>query len=179
MTSTLGFQPTLSHSISVEQLFSNAITHLRFHTTSYRPPLPSVVINHFFGTMSGADFCKFNRCLSTRLTPMGRWERALQTSPSKNNNLHSVTAASTVWDSGSIGLLLVWQSRPSQVSLICDFCSSIRNFARRGTFPASTSGFLQIPPRDGHPCLRLMLPATERIVDFHHQVIAHAGRTIG
>ena len=127
--------------------------------------------------MSGADFCKFNRCLSTRLTPMGRWERALQTSPSKNNNLHSVTAASTVWDSGSIGLLLVWQSRPSQVSLICDFCSSIRNFARRGTFPASTSGFLQIPPRDGHPCLRLMLPATERIVDFHHQVIAHVGRT--
>ena len=42
---------------------------------------------------------------------------------------------------------------------------------------ALTSGFLQIPPRDGHPCLRLTLPATERVVDFHHQVIAHAGRT--
>ena len=111
-----------------------SIIHLRFHTTSYRPPLPSVVVNHFFGTMSGADFCKFNRCLSTRLTPMGRQEHILQISSSKNNNLRSVTAASTVWDSGSIGLLLVWQSRPSQANLICDFCSSIRNFARRGTF---------------------------------------------
>ena len=26
-------------------------------------------------------------------------------------------------------------------------------------------------------CLRLTLPATERVVDFHHQVITHAGRT--
>ncbi|MFI3170484.1 MAG: hypothetical protein R3Y06_11110, partial [Faecalibacterium sp.] len=40
------------------------------------------------------------------------------------------------------------------------------------------SSFLQIPPRDGHPCFRLTLPTTERVVDFHHQVIAHAGRTI-
>ena len=176
MTSTLSFHPTLSHSISVEQLFSIAIIHLRFHTTSYRPPLPSVVISHFIGTMSGADFCKFNRCLSTRLTPMGRWEHTLQTSPGKNDNLHSATAASTVWDSGSIGLPLVLESRPSQVSLVCDFCSSARNFAHRELF-IPQSGFLQIPPRDGHPCLQLMLPTTKRIVDFHHQVIAHAGRT--
>ena len=68
------------------------------------------------------------------------------------------------------------ESRPSQVSLICDFCSSVRNFAHRELF-IPQSGFLQIPPRDGHPCLRLMLPTTKRIVDFHHQVIAHAGRT--
>ena len=39
------------------------------------------------------------------------------------------------------------------------------------------SGFLQIPPHDGHPCLRLTVPATESVVDFHHQVVAHAGRT--
>ena len=44
-------------------------------------------------------------------------------------------------------------------------------------FSAFTSGFLQIPPRDGHPCLRLAVPATEPAVDFHHLVIAHAGRT--
>lgn len=126
--------------------------------------------------MSGTDFCKLNRCLSTRLTPMGRLEHTLQTSPGKDDNLHSATAASTVWDSGSIGLPLVLESRPSQVSLICDFCSSVRNFAHRELF-IPQSGFLQIPPRDGHPCLRLMLPTTKRIVDFHHQVIAHAGRT--
>ena len=39
------------------------------------------------------------------------------------------------------------------------------------------SGFLQIPPHDGHPCLRLAVPATEPVVDFHHLVIAHAERT--
>ena len=40
-----------------------------------------------------------------------------------------------------------------------------------------TSDFLQIPPRDGHPCLRLTLPTAERVVVFHHLVVAHAGRT--
>lgn len=34
-----------------------------------------------------------------------------------------------------------------------------------------------IPPRDGHSCLWLTVPATESVVDFHYQVIAHAGRT--
>ena len=40
-----------------------------------------------------------------------------------------------------------------------------------------TSGFLQIPPHDEHPCLRLTLPTAERVVVFHHLVVAHAGRT--
>src|SRR5215469_10459798 len=52
--------------------------------------------------------------------------------------------------------------------LIYGFCSSARNFA---------SGFLQIPPRDGHPCLWLTLPAAIYVEDFHLQVIAHAGHT--
>ena len=34
-------------------------------------------------------------------------------------------------------------------------------------------------PHGEHPCLRLMLPTTKRIADFHRQVIAHAGRTSG
>ena len=34
-------------------------------------------------------------------------------------------------------------------------------------------GFLQIPPHDGHPCLRLILPTAKRIADFHRQVTAH------
>ena len=40
-----------------------------------------------------------------------------------------------------------------------------------------TSGFLQIPPHDGHPCLRLTVPTAKSIADFHRQVIAHAERT--
>jgi hypothetical protein len=51
---------------------------------------------------------------------------------------------------------------------ICDFCSSGRGFA---------SGFLQIPSRDGHPCLQLTVPTAKPVADFHRQVIAHAGRT--
>lgn len=103
--------------------------------------------------------------------------RASQTSPGKNDNLPLVTVTSTVWGSGSIGLSLVWQSRPPQVGLICDSCSSARNFALRRTFQPPQSGFLLIPSRDGHPCLWLTVPAAESVVDFHHQVVAHAGRT--
>ena len=39
------------------------------------------------------------------------------------------------------------------------------------------SGFLQIPPHDGHPCLRLTVPTAKSVADFHRQVIAHAERT--
>ena len=51
---------------------------------------------------------------------------------------------------------------------------------RFGSLPASvfslTSGFLQIPPHDGNPCPQLALPTAERVVVFHHLVVAHAGR---
>src|SRR5699024_1552774 len=47
-------------------------------------------------------------------------------------------------------------------------CSSVREFA---------SSFLQIPFRNGHPCFQLTVPTAKPVVDFHHQVIAHAGRT--
>ena len=103
--------------------------------------------------------------------------RTSQTSPGKNDNLPLVTATSTAQGPGSIGLSLVWQSRPPLYGLICGFCSSAREFALRWTFQPPQSGFLQIPPRDGRPCLRLTVPATESVVDFHHQVVAHAGRT--
>ena len=39
------------------------------------------------------------------------------------------------------------------------------------------SGFLQIPPHDGHPCRQLTVPTAKPVVDFHHQVVTHAGRT--
>jgi hypothetical protein len=51
---------------------------------------------------------------------------------------------------------------------VCDFCSSGRGF---------DWGFLRIPPRDEHPCLRLTVPTAKSVTDFHRQVIAHAGRT--
>ena len=95
-----------------------------------------------------------------------------------NDNLPLMATTSTVWGSGSIGLSLVAQGRPPQVSLICGFCPLAREFALRRTFQPPQTGFLRIPSRDGHPCLRLTVPATESVVDFHHQVVAHAGRTV-
>ena len=64
-------------------------------------------------------------------------------------------------------------------STVAFYVISVRRF---GSLPASiffllTSGFLQIPPHDGHPCLRLTLPTAERVVVSHHLVVAHAGRT--
>ena len=56
----------------------------------------------------------------------------------------------------------------SQFSLIYSFCSSVQEFAY---------GFLQIPPREGHPCLLLTVPTAKPVVDFHHLAITHAGHT--
>ena len=58
--------------------------------------------------------------------------------------------------------------------LVCSSCSSGQRFA---------SGFLQIPPHDGHPCLPLTVPPVGPVEDLqssataHLQVRAHAGRT--
>jgi len=44
--------------------------------------------------------------------------------------------------------------------------------------PRFAIAFLQIPPHDGHPCPLLTVPTTKPVVDFHHQVIAHAEHTV-
>ena len=59
-------------------------------------------------------------------------------------------------------------SSSSVCRLVCDFCSSGREFA---------SSFFQIPPRDGHPCSSLTVPTAKSVVDFHHQVVVHAAHT--
>ena len=52
--------------------------------------------------------------------------------------------------------------------LVCDFCSSGREFA---------SSFFQIPSHGGHPCSSLTVPTAKSVVDFHHQVVVHAAHT--
>ncbi|SRR5690606_25701756 len=75
-----------------------------------------------------------------------------------------------------MGLVFVLQPRPVHLGLVCSSFPSGRDFA---------ASFLQIifdepfgvPPRDGHPCYWLTLPAAKRVRDLHPRVIAHAGRT--
>ena len=86
----------------------------------------------------------------------------MQISPGKNDNLHLVTATSTAWSPGSIGLSLVVQSRPPLYNLICGFCSSARNFALQRTFLTSairlpsdsTSRWTPLPSASGS-CYRV------------------------
>ena len=55
-------------------------------------------------------------------------------------------------------------------------CSSDRGFPHRELF-IPQSGFLQTPPHDGRPCLRLTVPTAKSVVDSHHQVIMRAEHT--
>ena len=51
---------------------------------------------------------------------------------------------------------------------VCGFCSSDRDFA---------TGFFQIPPRDGHPCLSLTVPTDKSVSVFHRLANEHAAHT--
>ena len=67
-----------------------------------------------------------------------------------------------------MGLRLVLQPRPLCPAL---YAISVR---RLGTLPAASFRFhLTMDPL----AVRLTLPTTKRVVDFHHQAIAHGGRT--
>ena len=57
----------------------------------------------------------------------------------------------------------------SQPSLLCDFCPSDQRFAY---------SFLQIPPRDGHPCCSAIhFPLSGRVRDLHPLERAHGAQT--
>ena len=114
--------------------------------------------------MASADFCR----LMLRHSLVPRF-RLTQISPGKNADLHPMYLPHLPpCAPGSGRVLFRLANSPAHHGLICDFCSSGRDFA---------ADFLQIPPHDGHPCLWLILLAAKRIADFHRPVCAHAGRT--
>ena len=129
----------------------------------------------FSGTMASADFLR--QALLRRFGFFFPYFYVRKTSPGKSNNLppiylpHLHCKVRAVLDFVLVSRLVRF-ALPHMRFL----------FVRPGVCPcwhfaASTSGFLQIPPHDGHPCLRLTVPTAKSVVDFHHQVIAHAGRT--
>ena len=114
--------------------------------------------------MASADFCR----LMLRHSRAPRL-RLSQISPGKNADLHPMYLPHLPQCApGSGRVSFRFANSPAHHGLICDFCSSGRDFA---------ADFLQIPPRNGHPCLWLILLAAKRIADFHRRVCAHAGRT--
>lgn len=123
--------------------------------------------------MSEADFCKFNRCLSTQLTPVGTFypscrEHILQTSPGKNDNLPSVTATSTAIGSGSIELLLVLQSRPPITAL---YVISVR---RSGILPIGNFSSLNPASFRLHLSIPSIIVRREKILSwFTHCDVNH------
>ena len=71
-----------------------------------------------------------------------------------------------------------WYGNSSVSSTPCIQFLFVRpRFCPQEHFSVPTSDFLQIPPLDGHPCLRLTVPTAKSVADFHRQVIAHAERT--
>ena len=79
-----------------------------------------------------------------------------------------IAARFTDFGSGQLLDFSVFGHLVHLVGLLSDSCSSAQGFA---------SGFLQIPPRDGHPYLWLILPTAGRIEDLHLLVNTHVGRT--
>ena len=61
----------------------------------------------------------------------------------------------------------MWQARLLCICLICDLCSSDREFAL---------GLLHTPPPDGRTCPQPTVPTAKPEVDFHNQVTAHYGQ---
>ena len=100
-----------------------------------------------------------------------------KTSPGTHTLFPSLPAAFTVSDSVQLLGFVLLCKLTLVYGLICDFCSSGQSFAHWETFQLPISGFLQIPPRDGHPCLWLSLPATGQLRDFHPIERALTGRT--
>ena len=76
---------------------------------------------------------------------------------------HLLVLPATFWTSSLLADLSVFPS------LICDFCPSDQRFAY---------SFLQIPPRDGHPCCSAIhFPLSGRVRDLHPLERAHGAQT--
>ena len=81
--------------------------------------------------MASADFLQF-----VVTAAFGFPTSRLQDLPGEERQLSSYVAATfTARDSDSIGLCVVWHTRPSLCGLLCDFCSSVQEFARQGSSP--------------------------------------------
>jgi len=76
-----------------------------------------------------------------------------ETSPVKNDNFHPIYLLHLPWWIRTVSDFVLFSKliHPA-LGLICSFCSSGRDFA---------ASFLQIPPRGGHPCLKLTFPTVK------------------
>jgi len=103
------------------------------------------------GTMASADFCRFNRYIAARVAVSNSSPPLIDRSP-RVRSITFIPSTRCIYclSFGQYRLHFVLQTRPSQNSLLCSFYSSSRDFA---------SSFFQIPPRGGHPCCQLIVPA--------------------
>ena len=133
------------------------------------------VLPAFRGTMTSADFSQF--VVTMLRFAEGLLLRTCETSPGKNNDLRliylphlrrKVRAVSDFVLSGKLVRLTLPSMR---------FLFVRPRLCPQRYFQTSESGFLQIPPHNGHPCLWLTVPTAKSVADFHRQVVAHAGRT--
>ncbi|SFG80044.1 hypothetical protein SAMN02982927_02826, partial [Sporolactobacillus nakayamae] len=92
-----------------------------------------------------------------------------KTSPGKNDRFPSMWLLHILFEIRAVlDFTLLRRLIRLYSALVCSSCSSAQKFA---------SGFLQIPPHDGHPCLWLTVPTAKPVADFHRLAVVHAGRT--
>src|SRR5699024_735883 len=110
----------------------------------------------FSGTMASADFLR--QALLRRFGFFFPYFCVRKTSPGKSNNLppiylpHLQCKVRAVLDFVLYGRLVRFALPHMRFLFVRPGVCPCRHFA------ASTSSFLQIPPHDGHPCLRLTVP---------------------
>lgn len=134
----------------------------------------------FHRTMGEADFCGFSHISRYGLLLWVALNPLAGSMPRRFPRVRAITFLPCNHHIYRIGFGQHWTS-----SCVADCSALIRPsmwflFVGSGVCPhvfSVTSGLLQIPPRNGYPCLQLTLSAAERVADFHHQVIAHTGRT--
>ena len=107
--------------------------------------------------MASADSSRLSAPSLTRLPLSGRAVRP----PQVNMASFAPLAAAYIFrTSCRHRTSLLFASSSVLSDLECGFCTSVRGFV---------SGFLQIPPHEGHPCLRLAVPSARPAGDLHPQ----------
>ena len=162
--------PQISNLFRATAIFKYQINSVCLITTVKSFP-PSTFID-FFGTMTWTDFCMFSHALQHGLL-RSEYCITLQSVPYRPPQLRCVIFPSTYLphlpniSSDSYWASVCMATLPDMSSLICDFCSSDRDFA---------IDFFQIPPHDGHPCHSLTVRHYQALYGtFTHKLLPMLG----
>ena len=125
--------------------------------------------------MTSADFSQF--VVTTLQFASTLFLHACETSPGKNNDFRLRYLPHLRRKVRAVSDFILFRKLVRLATPSMRFLFVRPRLCPRRYFQTPDSGFLQIPPHGGHPCLWLTVPTAKSVADFHRQVVAHAGRT--